>query len=110
VESGGCCRKLHAPVDSKNFLMRGKHAPSSKRRRRRGRPPADSRDSGEPSAEEQKPKNRLQTPKACWMKGDRRKQACWLEESKKKAGKGKDKSSAKPAMWERNRYKAGLVV
>jgi hypothetical protein len=44
------------------------------------------------------------------MKGDRRKQACWLEESKKKAGKGKDKSSAKPAMWERNRYKAGLVV
>jgi len=35
-----------------SFLMCGKHAPPSKGRGRRGRPPADSRDFGESIAEE----------------------------------------------------------
>jgi len=41
------------------------------------------------------------------MKGDRREQACWLEESKMKAGKGKDKSGAKPALRGMNRSRLG---
>jgi len=36
-----------------SFLARGKRARSSSRRRRRGRPPADSKDSGKPIAKEQ---------------------------------------------------------